>query len=434
MEHIVIVGNGIAGVTAARHLRKNSDKKITIISAESDHFFSRTALMYVYMGHMRFKDLKPYEDKFWVKNRIHLKNAYVEKVDAANQILILAGGEKLTYDKLILATGSIPAKYGWEGQDLNGVQGLVSKQDLEQLEKTAPNNQICPKAVIVGGGLIGVEMAEMLHTRKIDVTILVREHAFWSGVLPDGEANMISRHIISHGINLRHEEELDKILDDGKGNVRAILTKKGEELPCNLVGITTGVKPKIDFLSDSGIETDKGILVNRFLETNIKNVYAIGDCAQQREAIGLRKPIEAVWYTGRMMGETVAQTICGTPFKYKPGNWFNSAKFFDIEYQTYGWVFNTKNKKEYEEHFHWKHDNNKICITIAYHKENKEFLGINSFGIRMKHEVFDRWLNEQRSIDYVIENLQLANFDPEFYKKHEKTIKETYTLSSKAEV
>ncbi|MDP5044380.1 MAG: FAD-dependent oxidoreductase [Leeuwenhoekiella sp.] len=434
MEHIVIVGNGIAGVTAARHLRKNSDKKITLISAESDHFFSRTALMYVYMGHMRFKDLKPYEDKFWVKNRIHLKNAYVENVDATNQTLTLAGGEKLTYDKLILATGSIPAKYGWEGQDLNGVQGLVSKQDLEQLEKTAPNNQICPKAVIVGGGLIGVEMAEMLHTRKIDVTILVREHAFWSGVLPDGEANMISRHIISHGINLRHEEELDKILDDGKGNVRAILTKKGEELPCNLVGITTGVKPKIDFLSDSGIETDKGILVNRFLETNIKNVYAIGDCAQQREAIGLRKPIEAVWYTGRMMGETVAQTICGTPFEYKPGNWFNSAKFFDIEYQTYGWVFSTKNKKEYEEHFHWKHDNDKICITIAYHKENKEFLGINSFGIRMKHEVFDRWLNEQRSIDYVIENLQLANFDPEFYKKHEKTIKETYTLSSKAEV
>ncbi|WP_028376508.1 NAD(P)/FAD-dependent oxidoreductase [Leeuwenhoekiella sp. MAR_2009_132] len=434
MEDIVIVGNGIAGVTAARHLRKNSDKKITIISAESDHFFSRTALMYVYMGHMRFKDLKPYEDKFWVKNRIHLKNAYVEKVDDTNQTLILAGGEKLTYDKLILATGSIPAKYGWEGQDLNGVQGLVSKQDLEQLEKTAPNNQICPKAVIVGGGLIGVEMAEMLHTRKIDVTILVREHAFWSGVLPDGEANMISRHIISHGINLRHEEELDKILDDGKGNVRAILTKKGEELPCNLVGITTGVKPKIDFLSESGIETDKGILVNRFLETNIKNVYAIGDCAQQREAIGLRKPIEAVWYTGRMMGETVAQTICGTPFEYKPGNWFNSAKFFDIEYQTYGWVFSTKNKKEYEKHFHWKHDNDKICITIAYHKENKEFLGINSFGIRMKHEVFDRWLNEQRSIDYVIENLQLANFDPEFYKKHEKTIKETYTLSSKAEV
>ncbi len=426
MEHIVIVGNGIAGVTAARHLRKNSDHKITIISAESDYFFSRTALMYVYMGHMRWKDLKPYEDKFWSKNRIELINAYVEKVETSNQLLILADGTRINYDKLILATGSVPAKYGWEGQDLNGVQGLVSKQDLEQLEKTAPNNEICPKAVIVGGGLIGVEMAEMLHTRKIEVTVLVREHAFWSGVLPDGEAGMISRHILSHGIDLRHQEELDKILDDGKGNVRAILTKKGEEIPCNLVGITTGVRPKIDFLENSNIETDKGILVNRLLETNVKNVYAIGDCAQQREAIGLRKPVEAVWYTGRMMGETVAQTICGTPFEYKPGNWFNSAKFFDIEYQTYGWVFSNKNKKEYEEHFHWKHDNDKTCITVAYNKEDHTFLGINTFGIRMKHEVFDRWLNEQRDIDYVIENLRHANFDPEFYRHYECDIKKAY--------
>ena len=428
MEHIVIVGNGIAGVTAARHLRKNSDHKITIISAESDYFFSRTALMYVYMGHMRWKDLKPYEDKFWSKNRIELINAYVEKVETANQSLVLADGTSINYDKLILATGSVPAKYGWEGQDLNGVQGLVSKQDLEQLEKTAPNNEICPKAVIVGGGLIGVEMAEMLHTRKIEVTVLVREHAFWSGVLPDGEAKMISRHILSHGIDLRHQEELDKILDDGKGNVRAILTKKGEEIPCNLVGITTGVKPKIDFLENSNIETDKGILVNRLLETNVKNVYAIGDCAQQREAIGLRKPVEAVWYTGRMMGETVAQTICGTPFEYKPGNWFNSAKFFDIEYQTYGWVFSNKNKKEYEEHFHWKHANDKTCITVAYNKENHTFLGINTFGIRMKHEVFDRWLNEQRDIDYVIENLRHANFDPEFYRHYERDIKKAYAV------
>jgi len=426
MEHIVIVGNGIAGVTAARNLRKNSDHKITIISAESDYFFSRTALMYVYMGHMRWKDLKPYEDKFWSKNRIELINAYVEKVETTNQSLILVDGTSINYDKLILATGSVPAKYGWEGQDLNGVQGLVSKQDLEQLEKTAPNNEICPKAVIVGGGLIGVEMAEMLHTRKIEVTVLVREHAFWSGVLPDGEAKMISRHILSHGIDLRHQEELDKILDDGKGNVRAILTKKGEEIPCNLVGITTGVKPKIDFLENSNIETDKGILVNRLLETNVKNVYAIGDCAQQREAIGLRKPVEAVWYTGRMMGETVAQTICGTPFEYKPGNWFNSAKFFDIEYQTYGWVFSNKNKKEYEEHFHWKHANDKTCITVAYNKENHTFLGINTFGIRMKHEVFDRWLNEQRDIDYVIDNLRLANFDPEFYRHYERDIKKAY--------
>ena len=129
------------------------------------------------------------------------------------------------------------------------------------------------------------------------------------------------------------------------------------------------------------------------------------------------QPVEAVWYTGRMMGEALAQTICGKPFEYNPGNWFNSAKFFDIEYQTYGWVFSEQRRKDYEAQFHWKCKSDLRCVTISYNKNNDEFLGINTFGIRMKHEVFDKWLNEKRSLDYVIQNLKQANFDPEFYKK-----------------
>jgi NAD(P)H-nitrite reductase large subunit len=431
MEHIVIIGNGIAGITAARHIRKLSDKKITIISAETDHFFSRTALMYVYMGHMSWRDIEPYEPWFWEKNRLELKNAYVETVDTNNKTLHFKAGGTLTYDKLIIATGSVTNTFGWEGLDLNGVQGLVSKQDLEKLEKNAPNNKECPRAVIIGGGLIGVEMAEMLRTRNIEVTMLIREDAFWTNVLPKNEGEMLSRHIASHGVDLRHNEELDKIIGDKDGNVKSVITKSGEEIPCSVVGITTGVKPNISFLKNSKIETDRGILVNRKLETNIEGVYAIGDCAQQREPIGNRPSIEAVWYTGRMMGEALAQTICDNPFEYKPGNWFNSAKFFDIEYQTYGWVFSEEKRKEYEAQFHWKCKSDLRCVTISYNKNNNGFLGINTFGIRMKQEVFDNWLIEKRSVDYVIKNLKQANFDPEFFKRYEKEILKEYSKINK---
>jgi|TARA_R100000479_G_scaffold28896_1_gene11431 NAD(P)H-nitrite reductase large subunit len=427
MEHIVIIGNGIAGVTAARHIRKQSDKKITLISAEADYFFSRTALMYVYMGHMRWWDIEPYESYFWKKNDLNLKNAYVEKVATNAKTLHFAEGGTMQYDKLIIASGSTTNTFGWEGLDLNGVQGLVTKQDLEKLEKNAPNKKECPSAVIVGGGLIGVEMAEMLRTRGIEVTMLVREDAFWTSALPKPEAEMLSRHIQSHGVDIRHETNLDKILGDENGNVRAVVVKEtGEEIPCNVVGITTGVKPNISFLKDSGIETDIGILVNRKLETNIKDVYAIGDCAQQREPIGNRPPVEAVWYTGRIMGETLAQTICGNPWEYNPGNWFNSAKFFDIEYQTYGWVQPKRRRKDSEAQFHWKCKSDLRAVTISYHKESRLFLGINTFGIRMRHEVFDRWLNEKRDVDYVMQNLKQANFDPEFYRKYEKEILSAY--------
>jgi NADPH-dependent 2,4-dienoyl-CoA reductase/sulfur reductase-like enzyme len=188
------------------------------------------------------------------------------------------------------------------------------------------------------------------------------------------------------------------------------------------VGLTPGVRPNIDFLKDSGLTLNKGIIVNRYLETNLPDIYAIGDCAEQEVAVGNRRPIEAVWYTGRMMGETLAQTLCGNKIKYQPGHWFNSAKFFDIEYQTYGWVHSERSLPDYETHFHWIHPDDDKCITIAYHKETNLFLGINTFGIRMRHEFFDKMLNEHRTIHYVLEHLADANFDPEFYKLHEKEI------------
>ncbi|MFV8225605.1 NAD(P)/FAD-dependent oxidoreductase [Christiangramia aquimixticola] len=417
MEHIAIIGNGIAGITAARHIRKNSSNRITVISGESDYFFSRTALMYVYMGHMKWDHLKPYEDWFWEKNRIELKKAWVETIDFQQQLLHFSSGEKLKYDKLIIASGSVYNKFGWEGEDLKGVQGLVSKQDLIELEENTAQTR---KAVIVGGGLIGVEMAEMLRTRKIEVTFLVREAAFWNNILPFPEANMISEHISSHGVDLRHNTELDVIIPDETGRVRAVRTKNGEEIECQLVGLCAGVRPNIDFLRNTELELDRGILVNEYLETNILNVYAIGDCIQHRQPVGRRKSIEAVWYTGRIMGETLAKTLTGTKTAYAPGNWFNSAKFFDIEYQTYGWVMAKPDGNERQ--FHWRHPSQPIAITIAYDNSSEKFLGINTFGIRMRHEVFDRWLDENRKVAYVLANLDEANFDPEFYRRYENEI------------
>ena len=421
MEHIVIIGNGIAGVTLARHIRKKSNSEITIISSETKFFFSRTALMYVFMGHMKFEHTQPYEDQFWKKNKIKLVEGFVTAVESVSKTIVLNDNERIEYDKLVLATGSVPNRNGWPGQDLQGVTGFYHKQDLEALEKWAPTTK---NAVIVGGGLIGIELAEMLRSRNIHVTFLVREKTFWGGVLPFGESQMINRHIVEHHIDLKLETNLVEIISDENGHVKAIITDKGETINCELVGLTTGVSPNINFLKNSGIELGKGIKVNQFLETSVKNIYAIGDCAEQRELIGLRRPIEAVWYTGRMMGEVLAQTLTGTPTAYKPGNWFNSAKFLDIEYQTYGWVWATA--KENEEHFYWEHASGKKAVRISFDKESRIFLGINTFGIRMRHEFFDTVLNNKESVDYVIRNLSKANFDPELFTSHNHEIQKQF--------
>lgn len=422
MEHIVIIGNGIAGVTLARHIRKKSDSKITIVSNEADFFYSRTALMYVFMGHMKFEHTQPYENNFWKKNNINLVRGLVIAVETSTKEIVLENSTKLSFDKLVIATGSKPNKYGWPGQDLKGVTGLYHKQDLEALEQWAPTTK---RAVIVGGGLIGIELAEMLRSRDIAVTFLVREKSFWSGVLPFGESQMINRHIAEHQIDLRLETNLVEIIANNNGHVKEVLTDKGETICCEIVGLTAGVAPNIAFLKGSGIELDKGVKVNRFLETNIKDIYAIGDCAEQQEAIDQRRPIEAVWYTGRMMGEALAQTLTGTRTAYNPGHWFNSAKFLDIEYQTYGWVW--AEAKENESHFYWEHESGKKSIRIAFNKKDRTFLGINSFGIRMRHEFFDTVLTKKESVDYVISNLAAANFDPELYTSYNRAIQQQFS-------
>ena len=421
MEHIVIIGNGISGVTLARNIRKLSDKKITIISSESKYFFSRTALMYVFMGHVKFEHTQPYENDFWKKNNIELIFNHVVDVKTDEKKVVFKDNSELHFDKLVIASGSKSNKFGWKGQDLYGVFSLYNKPDLDKLDEFAIG---CKRAVVVGGGLIGVELVEMLLSRNIKVTFLVREKSFWNSVLPLEESQLLNKHILEHHVNLELETSLDEIISDGFGNVKAIKTDKGEIIECDMVALTVGVSPNVDFLKNSTIDIGIGVKVNRFLETNCKDIYAIGDCAEQLQPNKNRKNIEAIWYTGKMMGETLAQTICGKPMEYNPGNWFNSAKFFDIEYQTYGWVFSKP--LENEAQFYWEHQSGKIAVRISYDKNSRIFLGINTFGIRMRHEFFDTVLTNKMSVEYVIQNLKKANFDPEFYKRYENEIFQSF--------
>lgn len=422
MAHIVIVGNGIAGITCARHIRKNSSEaQITVISAETEHFFSRTALMYVYMGHMEYQHIKPYEDWFWEKNRINLVLDFVTSIDPESKNVALKKGSKISYDKLVLATGSRYNKFDWPGQDLPGVQGLYSYQDLELLEENTKN---CRRGVITGGGLIGVELAEMLHSRKIPVTFLIREKNFWDIVLPPEESAMVGRHMREQHVDLRVETELKEIKAGTNGRAHAVVTNTGEEISCDVVGLTAGVHPNTGLAKGAGVEIKKGVLVDEFLETSSPGIYAIGDCAELRNPLSHRRAIEPVWYTGRMMGETLALTLTGNKTAYKPGVWFNSAKFFDIEYQTYGNI--TPITGGDENSFWWEHKNGRKGIRISFSKENGMVVGMNAMGIRQRHEVWDRWIGEQKSIGHVMAHLEDANFDPEFFDRHEDEILEAF--------
>ncbi len=420
--HIVIIGNGISGITAARHIRKMSRHRITVISSETEHFYARTALMYVYMGHMRYQDTKPYADDFWEQNNIELIYGHVEKIDFVAKQLKFAERGGLIFDKLIIATGSKPKKLGIPGEDLQGVQGLYHWQDLTLMEKHTKT--LPQRAVVVGGGLIGVEMAEMLLSRNIPCTMLVKERSFYGGVLPAEESFMVNQHIKKHGVDLHNETLVVAIKGDAQGNVQAVVTNTGAEIACQFVGITIGVEPNIDFLADSPVACNYGVLVNHKFETNVPDVYAIGDCAEIQDPTPGRKPIEALWYTGRMMGETIAYVICGKKEVYQPGIWFNSAKFFDLEYQVYGFVPNTE-QPDCAALF-WQNAQGNKSIRLVYDKNTQKILGFNLMGIRYRQEVCERWIKLASPVTEVLQDLSLANFDPELSKQYEQKLIDQY--------
>lgn len=420
--HTVIIGNGISGITTARWVRKLSEHRITVISDETDHHYSRTALMYVYMGHMRKEDIKPYEDWFWSKNRIDLVRDRVQTIDYDSKVLSMRDGAAITYDSLVLAVGSKPNKFGWPGQDLQRVSGLYHIQDLDYMEAHSDGLE---RAVITGGGLIGIEMAEMFHSRSIAVTMLVREDSYWNNVLPAEEAAMVTRHIQHHGIDLRLGVNLGEIHDDGTGKASAVTIKEsGEKIDCGYVGLTAGVSPNVRWLKDGPLAIERGIVVDEHLRTNMPNVYAIGDCAQLSNPVPGRRAIEAVWYTGRMMGETAAYNICGTSIAYDPGIWFNSAKFMDIEYQVYGDV--PSQLPDDWSTLYWEHDDGEHSIRLNYETATGRIRGFNLMGVRYRHEVCEKWLKDHTHIDEVLADLKLANFDPEFYDEYEDEVRELY--------
>jgi NADPH-dependent 2,4-dienoyl-CoA reductase/sulfur reductase-like enzyme len=420
--HIVIIGNGISGVSVAKSLREYSDAEITIVSSESISFFSRPALMYVFMGKMRFKDILPLPSDYWVKNKIKQVYGAAKEIDTENQKIILDNGSVLSYDKLVLALGSQPKSLGLGEFNLEGIQGFYSLQDVEKLQDSSKKIK---HASIIGGGLIGVELAEMFVSRGISFTFWVREKWFGSNFLPQEEAEMVTNHLISKNINIKFEREIIGFEADDSNMVKSVELQSGEKVDSDLVCVCIGVEPKVDWLKSTEVQTKAGVLVNAHLQTNMPSIYAVGDCVECINPVHGRKSIETLWYTGRLMGEYLGKNILHeNPPPYEPGIYFNSAKFFDVEYQIYGDV-PTSFSESYGTVF-WKHPTNYKSIRLVFNARNDEFIGCCVLGIRFRQEVCEKWIKEKWKISEVLPVLSEANFDSEFSTRYERELLDIY--------
>ncbi|MEZ4238817.1 MAG: NAD(P)/FAD-dependent oxidoreductase [Myxococcota bacterium] len=369
--HVVIVGNGVAGMEAALAIRdREAGWRITVVSEESDHFFSRTALMYVLAGQLAYRDIEPLERDVYARLRLERVRARAVGLDPAGRALLLADGSRLAYDRLLIAAGSRPRSGPWPGSDLPGVGHFVTLQDLEWLEAevhagrgldappradahlpAVPDSPYArrpvareqrerapQRAVVIGGGLVGIEVVETMLAAGLAVTFVIREEWFWPIALDADEAAWVADALRHHGVDVRLQEEVRSLEAGPDGTVAAVVTDRGR-IDADLVVIAIGVAPNTAWLGDVPDLRDGGggILVDEAQRTALPEVWAAGDCASVRWANGWVRP-EQLWYTARDQGRVAARSLLGDPVRYARGTWYNSAKLMDLEYTTVGLV------------------------------------------------------------------------------------------------
>jgi len=406
-QRVVIIGNGIAGATIAEILGKTKDFAITMISDESDLPFARTALMYVFMGQVSRTDTLLHQGEFWKNLNIDLITDRVYHLDRLQKTLELESGRNIEYDMLVIATGSKPIMPEFEGMISDQVHVLYHWTDLEKMKRQL---KLSPqKAVIVGGGLIGIEMAGMWLSKGIEVNLLIREDSFWKSGLPAHESLLVQHHISAKGVNVICSDTLNALTYENNKLI-SVKTSRGRILPCDMLGIAIGVEPNIRWLQKSGLALNRGILVDPFLKTSDDAIFAAGDCVEFSEPGGKNK-IEAIWHTSKKMGEVVAQHIMGKVRPYDVDVHYNGARFFDLEYQLYGQMSMIPSKNE--SHYFWQHPKGNCSLRLAF-DDFQHLTGILSLGLRLRKAVCDTWIKNQAPLQQVLREMGSAHFDVEF--------------------
>lgn len=415
--HYAIVGNGVCGMEAALALRaRDAEARVTLVSDEHDHFFSRPALMYVFAGQTSLRDTEPYDHALYDRMGFARVAKRVATVDVPAHALVFADGQRLAYDRLLLAVGSKARPAPWAGAEGPGLHYFVTLRDLDALDRAARRGM---RVAVIGGGLIGVEVAEILHHRGLHVTFVIRENWYFPAALDARESAVVAEHMRGQGVDVRLAAAVDEVQRGADGRPSGV--RCGTEVfPADIVVSSIGVIPNTAFLAGSAIpmNANSAIEVNDALRTTAPDVWAAGDCANVTWADGSRRP-EQLWYTARDQGRAAAASMLGDDVAYRRGTWYNSAKFFDIEWTTAGWVpvtqdFDGTPLDPGPDVRTWFQRVPGTFNTQKIVTKGERVVGFNFLGSRWNHEPLLEWIHERRSLEWVLKRLHQAQFDEEF--------------------
>jgi len=322
MHRYVIVGNGVAGTTAAESIReRDKEGKIDIITQEATPFYTRIRLPDYIAGDVEKEKLILHPpDWYREKNLdVHLGEA-VRAVDREKREVLITQGNTLPYHQLLLATGSHAFVPPIKGADKTGVFTLRTVDDAEQIRDYAQNAE---RVVLIGGGVLGLEAGNGL--RRLGRTVTVVE--FFPRLLPRQMdvpgAELLQKQMESMGFRFFLGAKSQEIL--GKDRVEGLRLEGGETIPCDMVLISAGVRPNLDLATQLGLEIDKGVVVNDRLETKVPDVYAAGDLTQHRGAL------YGIWPASEAQGQMAGINMAGGNDRYEGTIMSNRLKVVGID-------------------------------------------------------------------------------------------------------
>ena len=289
----VIIGNGTTGVTAAEALRGHDPQgEIIILTAEETPMYFRPGLAYVINGEVPMRQIIARQKSWYEELKLQLVYGRVEKIDTQQRRVLLADGRQLGYHRLLVATGARAVPPPVPGADLQGVIYLDSmagtKEALRRLRRAR-------RGVVVGGGITALELTEGLLKQDVETHYFVRRDRLWGRVFNDDESKLLEEQMHHHGAHIHYNTEIEEILGDRRGRVRAVRLKDGSEFRCDCVGVAIGVNPVIDPVRDTPVAIDRGILVDETLRSSVPDIFAAGDCAQVYDRWTEAHTLDILW-------------------------------------------------------------------------------------------------------------------------------------------
>lgn len=336
----LIIGNSAGGIGAAEAIREiDKAGAITIISDEPYPAYSRPLISEYLADKCPLERMLFRPPDFYEKNNIQtLLGKKVARVNLNEPTVELESGQTITWRKLLLATGGLPIVPRIEGSGLKGVFTFNKLADAKAIDEFLNLYTRRVRAVVIGGGLIGVSVTEALVKRGVEVTIVEMKERILNTILDEETSAIEAKALMQAGVEIISGHTANTIDSYFPGEVSGVSLDDGRSIPCEMVIISIGVQPRLELVSDSGLKINRGIIVDRHMATSQPNVYACGDVAEAYDFVCGENRLTPVWPNAYTGGRIAGLNMAGIPSEYQGGTAMNAMKYFGVNMVSAGIV------------------------------------------------------------------------------------------------